>query len=136
MTPKGRPRTRPITAGEIQVRAGTACKYLEAGQAVMGQDPAERQVAAALAVLAAIAASDAICGRALGEYARGQDHDQAGDLLKGVRPDGPALAKHLARVLEHKSNAHYGTSYLTPDIVESMLNHAEQLVSEMNARFR
>ncbi len=41
----------------------------------------ETHVAAALAVLAAIAATDAICGLSLGRYSRGQDHDSAADLL-------------------------------------------------------
>ena len=132
MTPKGQPRTRSISDGEIRVRAATARKYLEVGQVVMGQDPAERQVAGGLAVLAAIAASDAICGQVLGEYARGQDHDQAATLLETVRPNGAELAKHLARVLEHKPNAHYGTTYLTAEVVESMLYHAEQLVAAMD----
>lgn len=116
------------------MRAATARKYLEVGQMVMGQDPAERQVAAGLAVLAAIAASDAICGSDLGEYARGQDHDQAPDLLRTIRPDGADLARHLARVLDHKPSAHYGTSYLTPELVTAMLHHADALVAAMNAR--
>lgn len=135
MTPRG-PRTRPITAAAVSVRADTARKYLEVGELVMGADPAERQVAAGLAVLAAIAAGDAICGSALGEYARGQDHDEAPDLLKTVQPDGLELAKHLAKVLAQKPNAHYGTSYLQPDTVRSMLHHAQSLVSAMNARLR
>ena len=100
----------------------------------MGQDPAERQVAAGLAVLAAVAASDAICGTAIGVYARGEDHGQAPDLLRTIRPDGDALARHLVRVLEHKPNAHYGTSYLTADVVQSMLHHADALVRAMDAR--
>lgn len=135
MTPRG-PRTRPITRGAITVRAGTARKYLEVGELVVGEDPAERQVAGGLAVLAAIAAGDAICGVELGEYARGQDHDQAPELLRSVRPDGVELARHLARVLEHKPNAHYGTTYLTAELVESMLRHARALVEAMNARLR
>ena len=134
MTPR-RPSTRGIGQSEIAVRAATARKYLEVGQLVMGEDPAERQVAGGLAVLAAIAASDAICGSVLGEYARGQDHDLAPDLLTTVRPDGPDLARHLGRVLEHKSIAHYGTTYLTAEVVTSMLHHAAELVRAME-RFR
>lgn len=135
MTPRG-PRTRPISRAAIDVRAATARKYLEVGQLTLGGDPAERQVAGGLAVLAAIAAGDAICGLELGEYARGQDHDQAPQLLKTVRPDGSELAKHLGRVLEQKPNAHYGTTYLTAELVNSMLRHAAALVDAMDARLR
>lgn len=62
MNPRSLPRTRAMTAGDVRVRAATARKYLEVGDLVHGEpdDPAERQVAGGLAVLAAIAASDAI----------------------------------------------------------------------------
>lgn len=134
--PKGQPRTRPITTAQVNVRAATARKYLEVGELVVGEDPAERQVAGGLAVLAAIAAGDAICGRTLGTYARGQDHDQAAELLGTVRPDGADLAKHLGRVLEHKPSAHYGTTYLSLETVESMLYHAKELVTAMDRHLR
>lgn len=134
MTPRGQPRTRSISAAQIQVRAATARTYLEVGDLVIGSDPAERQVAAGLAVLAAIAAADAICGAELGYYARGRDHDQAPDLLSSILPDGPALAKCLTRVLEHKPSAHYGTSYLTDDTVRSMLRNASLLVAGLATR--
>lgn len=135
MNPRG-PRTRAINAGQVNVRAATARKYLEVGDLVMGEDAAERQVAAGLAVLAAIAAVDAICGKALGVHAQGQDHDQAPELLRTVKPDGPDLAKHMGRVLEHKPVAHYGTAYLTAETVGSMLHHARELVNAMDARLR
>ncbi len=134
--PKGLPRTRPITAGEIRVRAATARKYLEVSELVLGEELAERQVAGGLAVLAAIAASDAICGIALGVNARGQDHDQAPELLRTVQPDGPELAKRLAHALEHKAVAHYGTSYLSDATVRSMVRQATSLVDAMDARLR
>lgn len=130
------PRTRPISRAEISVRAASARRYLEVGEVVIGADPADRQVAAGLAVLAAVAAGDAICGSALGEHARGQDHGQSADLVRTVRPDGADLARHLARVLEHKPNAHYGTTYLTPETVQAMLHHARELVDAMDRRLR
>jgi hypothetical protein len=125
-----------MTKAEVQVRAATARKYLEVGELVMGSDPAERQVAGGLAVLAAIAASDAICGAVLGHAAQGPDHDQASDVLGTVKPDGAALAKHLTRVLQHKPVAHYGTTYLTDETVRSMLHHASGLVTALDAHVR
>lgn len=65
-------------------------------------------VSAALAVLAGIAAADAVCCYRLGIRARGQDHAQAVDLVKQVVPHGDSLARDLDRLLDLKDNAHYG----------------------------
>jgi hypothetical protein len=65
-------------------------------------------VAAGLAILAGIAASDAICGIRLGRLHRGDDHRGAEDLLRTATHDGPKLAANLARLLSLKDAAHYG----------------------------
>jgi hypothetical protein len=59
------------------------------------------------AVLAAIAASDALCWRLLGERARGQDHRDVFDLLSTVRfGDGsPAVQAKRARDLGRRTPA-------------------------------
>lgn len=90
------------------------------------------------AVLAAIAASDALCGRLLGERARGQDHRDAVDLLATVRfgEGNPAaqakrareLAAALATVLDFKDEAHYGTTLLGPAQVRRLIKGADKLV--------
>ena len=64
--------------------------------------------AAALAVLAGIAASDAACCAALGRRSRGQDHQQATGLVEQVEPGGPEAAKALRRLLNLKDEAQYG----------------------------
>ncbi|MDM8085082.1 hypothetical protein QUV83_09930 [Cellulomonas cellasea] len=124
-----------MTSADVLVRATTARKYLEVGDIVMGSDPADRQVAAGLAALASIAASDAICGARLGFCAHGQDHGQAADLIATV-PGGPALAQSLRRVLRDKGNAHYGTSYLSIETVTAMLRHARALVDALDVHLR
>ncbi len=65
-------------------------------------------VAAALAVLAGIAAADAVCCHRLGVRSRGQDHDQAVALVRDIVPHGADLATDLDRLLDLKDNAHYG----------------------------
>lgn len=65
-------------------------------------------VAAGLAILAGIAASDAICGIRLGYVHRGDDHRRAQDLLGTATPDGQKLATNLGRLLGLKDAAHYG----------------------------
>ncbi|WP_432492726.1 hypothetical protein [Kineococcus auxinigenes] len=56
-----------MTAAEVQVRAEAARKFLEVARMVEDDtsDPALPRVASALAVLAGIAASDAVCGHVL-----------------------------------------------------------------------
>lgn len=56
-------------------------------------------MAAALAVLGAIAAADAICGLRLGWWSRGQDHGQAAALLETVDLKDSTLAKKFRQVL-------------------------------------
>jgi hypothetical protein len=65
-------------------------------------------VAASLAVLAGIAASDAACCRALGRRARGDDHQEASALLAQVEPGGQEASRALARLLSIKDGAQYG----------------------------
>jgi len=65
-------------------------------------------VAAGDAVLAGIAASDAICCARLGCCHRGEDHRGATALLKTATLDGDRLARVLARLLDIKDEAHYG----------------------------
>ncbi|HWH32493.1 MAG TPA: hypothetical protein VNU01_07460 [Egibacteraceae bacterium] len=69
-------------------------------------------VAASLAVLAGIAASDAACCARLKVRARGTDHQEAVALLAGVEPHGKRMARDLDRILKRKDDAHYGLTLL------------------------
>jgi hypothetical protein len=71
-------------------------------------------VAAGLAVLAGIAASDAICCARLGQRHRGEDHRGAAALLAEAAPDGKTLANTLLRLLDVKDEAHYGVIVVAP----------------------
>ncbi len=66
-----------------------------------------------LAVLAGIAASDAICGMRLGRIHRGDDHTGAQDLLRQATQDGSKLAAQLGRLLSLKDTAHYGVQVVS-----------------------
>lgn len=59
------------------------------------------------AVLAGIAASDAICCHALGERAAGEDHSDAVHLLRSVPRVGPDAASYLAMLLGIRHKALY-----------------------------
>jgi hypothetical protein len=85
-------------------------------------------VAAGLAILAGIAASDAICGIRLGYVHRGDDHRRAQDLLRTATPDGQKLATNLGRLLGLKDAAHYGVLVVAPRRASDALRWAAYLV--------
>ena len=127
-------RETPCGRAEAGRRARMARTYLDvAEQASLGQSDEGRNVAAGNAVLAAIAAADALCCLRLGRHARRRDHQEATALLKTVRPDGPALAKDLATVLGVKDIAHYGTVFVSPTVLRSTLRAAARLVAAAEA---
>lgn len=103
-------RTSPCSRADARMRLRTAEAYLEVAEAVLRErDRGEYfNVAAGIAILAGIAASDAICGARLGRLHRGDDHHGAEELLRTATPDGPKLATVLARLLNLKDAAHYG----------------------------
>ena len=138
------PRRRPCTREEARTRRRQSVAYLETAKLVTsdGSLPSDydyNHVAAGVAVLAAIAASDALCCRLLGERARGQDHRHAIELLATVRfgEGSPAiqakrakdLGAALATVLDFKDEAHYGTTLLGPVQVRRLIKGAEKLVT-------
>lgn len=128
---------------EARVRYRQAATYLEVARAVQSgserpEDFDYNHVPAGLAVLAAIAASDALCCRLLGERSRGQDHREAIDLLASVRfGDGDdqarerraaSIARSLASALDLKDQSHYGLALLEFSQVRRLLRAASHLV--------
>jgi hypothetical protein len=89
--------------------------------------------AAALAVLAGIAAADAVCCAALGQRSRGQDHRQAISLLAQIAPDGQAMARDLERLLAIKDDAHYGMLHVSSQRATSALRQARRLFDTATA---
>jgi hypothetical protein len=95
-------------------------------------------VAAGVAVLAAIAASDALCCRLLGERSRSQDHRDAVDLVATVRfgagdekvreRRSRDLADALATALDLKDESHYGAALVGQQQVKRLLRAAGKLV--------
>lgn len=140
----GRARRRPCSAGDARTRAAQARAYLDVAKLIRGdagkpEDLSFSHVAAGNAVLAAIAASDAVCCRLLGERSRGQDHRDAIALLEQVRfgpgPDSAQarrardLARALATALDLKDDSHYGTLMIGTAELRRLLRAAEVLVS-------
>ena len=105
-------RTRKADLDIARGRLRKARQFLQAAETI--RDLADDEAAVddafvTLRVHAGIAAADAICCQALGEHARGESHQEAVQLLKRVRPDGPELANTLSALLGMKTRAAYGS---------------------------
>lgn len=85
-------------------------------------------VAAALAVLAGIAASDAACCKALKRRSRSQDHHDAEELLEQITPGGKTAARTLRRLINLKDEAHYGFFDVGGKDVRAAIRQAKELV--------
>jgi hypothetical protein len=93
-------------------------------------------VATALAVLAGIAASDAVCCAALGQRSRAQDHRQATVLLAQISPNGGAMARDLERLLAIKDDAHYGMLHVSSQRATAALRQARRLFEAASIHLR
>jgi len=119
---------KECTSAEAHERLAQARTFLDVAGMVMSEEPREAHVAAALAVLAGIAAADAICGLNLKKWSRGSDHLEAVALLNTVSGASGALANHLRRLLNQKNAMHYSPKLVTVDEAKIMLRHASALV--------
>lgn len=91
-------------------------------------DDALRSVAASLAVLAGIAASDAACCGALGRRSRGESHHEAEGLMVDIAKGGGEAATCLRRLLDLKDKAQYGFVHASHSDLKVALRQAEKLV--------
>lgn len=125
-------RTSPCGAAEGRTRFRTARAYLETASSVLEERDRDEylNVAAGLAVLAGIAASDAICCVRLGCRHRGEGHRSAADLLRRATPDGAELAQTLLRLLDLKDAAHYGVMVVASRKARDALRWSARLVDK------
>ena len=123
-------RTQLCGPAQARTRLAHARKFLEVAQLVATEDFDESlSVAAGLAVLAGIAASDAACCRALGRRARGDDHREAATLLSQIRPGGDRAVKALLALIDVKDTAHYGLIHVTRRQLSVVMRRASTLVA-------
>ena len=120
-------------------RFAHAQKFLEAAglvasEAADGINPASASVAAALAVLAGIAASDASCCLKLGRRSRGEGHDQAADFLREI-VGGNKPADALSQLISLKDTAHYGVINISDAELKVAMRRAQTLVDFAQSLF-
>ena len=124
-------RTQDCGRQDARNRLAQAEKYLEVAGLVLEDESSATYsgVAASLAVLSGIAASDAACCAKLGKRARGQSHTEAIEVLETVAPDGQEMANDLRRILQRKDDAHYGTSFVPAGTANQMVVWATRLLA-------
>lgn len=120
-------RTKRCTREEARSRLRQAEQYVEVADLSLN-DGEFSGVAASLAVLAGIAASDAACCARLGEHHRGQDHKGAVALVETVEPGGEQLGRDLKRLLGRKDDAHYGFISVSSTEERDMVEWARRMV--------
>jgi hypothetical protein len=126
-----RSRRTPATIGDARNRFTAAEAYLTVAELVLDDDSAGMPgVAAALAVLAGIAASDAICARNLREIHRGEDHREAAGMLETATPEGRELARTFRKLIDLKDEAHYGLTVLSRPRARNAVRWGTVLVDE------
>lgn len=133
MTPKNPGRTQSCTRAQATRRRQDAHEFLAAADLLLA-DETLLKPGTSSAVLAGIAAADAICGLLLGRWAHGADHSQAVSLLesvilpKAIGTTSTALATKLTRLLELKNASQYTGVPLARATAHRALENATTLV--------
>lgn len=130
MTPKKIP-TRASDRAEARARLRIGKKYLDVADLLAQEDGESINVCVGVAVLAGIAAADAICTVALGERYSGPDHKAAITLLARV---DQSLSKRLSRLITLKSDSQYGAGLLNSHDRGIALREAATLIDEAERR--
>jgi hypothetical protein len=131
---------RPMSISDIAGRASQAHSFLEAARLAVQfaselGEGAAANVAASNAVLAGIAAADAICGKALGVRSNSSNHADAVALIRRAH-NGESAANQLKALVAIKSAAAYEPRMVTAAKALDAVQHAERLVAAMDAMVR
>ncbi len=94
-------------------------------------DEAVSTVVSSLAVLAGIAAADAICGVTLKQRSSSDDHAEAVRMLATISPRGKDYARDLRRLVAAKSGVQYSPRLVSPAVARDLTKYARRLVNGM-----
>lgn len=131
-------RERDISPHGVGVRADNARAYLMVAELVRDDDTLRvgNSVVGSLAVLAGIAAADAISGHVLGLRAAGEDHQQAIGLLERATSPSSKSRASLRRLVSSKTATQYSPEIVGAAKAKQLLTAARQLVREMESILR
>ena len=133
MTPRAQSRTTPCTRQQADQRLRQAEGFLGWAEVALADKAAtvNLDVAASLAVLAVlagIAAGDALCGKVLGHYSRGQRHDDAANLIQSIQPGGARLASKFRQLVAYKDEAQYAPKTMGASSAKAAVRQAADLL--------
>ena len=129
--------TSPLSTGEARARLKEAQAYLElAGLGAASGSAAERRVSGSNAILAGIAAADAICGLTLGERSSGEDHAQAIPLLERAVGPRSKTVSSFRRLVTDKTPIQYGVRPVSVADAAALLKWAKEIVDDAVRRAR
>ena len=131
-----RSSTVTLDRAGARARLKEAHVYLSAAELHDSGGAAENKVAGSVAILAGIAAADAICGLVLGLRSSGDDHAQAIRLLKQATHPSTKAANSLARLLTQKTPVQYGADAISANDALNLIKWARDIVDEADARDR
>jgi hypothetical protein len=131
-------RERPISKTDARLRADHARAYLIVADLIADDDAiaARTNVLGAIAVLAGIAASDAISGNALGVRSSGDAHTEAVELLRRATPPSSKAPNYLSKLLAAKTDTQYSAALVSSAKARELHRAAAALVAEMDERLR
>lgn len=130
MSPRAAGRTQVCGKADALTRLSHAHAFVDAAELVLDiDDDGSENVAASLAVLAGVAASDAACCAILGRRPPGQDHREAILLLAQIASGGVQMSRDLARLLDLKDNAQYGVLFLSATAAAQSVKWALRIVA-------
>lgn len=125
-------RLQKCSATQAAERQQQAQKFFEVAEIAFDERDEGQEYGAAcasLAVLAAIAASDAACCKAMGVRSRGQSHHEAERLLASIPNGGAEATKELRLLLNLKDAAHYGFSAIGSNDLKRAIRAASKLIA-------
>ena len=123
-----RSRQGDCTRADARIRLGHAEQYLAVSElAFSPHGGPEATIATGNAVLAGVAAADAICCVLVGLRHRGTDHRGAADFLAEVTGDRQ-LGRQLRELIDFKDLAHYGVENIRTQRAKAALRRARTLV--------
>jgi hypothetical protein len=131
VTPRGQSRTTPCNRQQAGQRLRQAEGLLWWARTALADksDEVNLNVAALLAVQAGIAASDALCGKALGYYSRSPQHADAANLIRSIQPGGADLASTFRQLASSKDNAQYAPKTIGESSAKAAVRQAGELVN-------
>ena len=130
-----------MSKADVESRATHARAFLTAADLIvgLGRDAGIEQsgnLIGSLAVLAGIAAADAICGHTLGERAGGENHVEAVALLRRGSAVGDKSAAQLKRLLDAKTTTQYSAVLIGDGKATQLLEIGRRLVDRMEDLLR